>query len=170
MRFYSKPRLIISIIIGIAISVASAIVIYRDQIKDADSKEKIEIAKAYVEKVIGEKGEDRFLSYGKAYEAVGEIRSIIRLSGYNEIIAVSKININLPEGNMRAGIVESSKKAYKTTGEVTTKAILIGIFSPILTIPFSLLIIFLVIFIPTLLWHFILDRINELSKSIQGKR
>ena len=170
MRFYSKTKLIISIIVGIAVSGTVAITIYVVQIKTANTNAEIMHVKYQVQGLINKLYREEVTYEEILRIGIYEGRTSSYLSNYNLSIANAKYNIRTKGYHDDPVTIKESKKSYRTKRRVITTAILVGVFSPILTIPFCMSVIFLVIFIPNFLWHFILDRISELSKSIQGKR
>ena len=88
------------------------------------------------------------------------------LSRHNLSIAKARFDVRTEAHHDDPDTIKKSKKSYRTEAGVTATATLIGVFSPILTIPFSLLVLFIV----GVVWYFVLDRVNELSKAVQGRR
>ena len=88
------------------------------------------------------------------------------LSNHNREIAIAKVKVNTGKYSSDDNTIQKSIKRYKIESDVNRIAVLIGILSLVITIPFSLLILYIV----TVLWYFILNRISELSKAVQGKR
>ena len=167
MKFYSKTKFIISIVIGICLSVNLAFIVYESQIETANTNKAIEQVTTQVKALIDKLYEEGTVSYTESSKiGYSEGADYSYLSGHNLSIAKAKFDVNTKAHHDDPDTIKKSKKVYRTKSEVQTTAILVGFFSPILTIPFCLLVPFIV----SVIWYFVLDRINEMSNAIQGKR
>ena len=167
MQFYSKTKLIISIVIGISLSVTMAFVVYHIQMESVNTKKEIEQVKTQVQDLIDKLYKEGNVSYMESSKiGYDEGMRYSYLSSHNLLIAIAKFNVKTKAYHDDPETIRNSKKAYRTKSRVTTTAVLLGLLSPIITIPSILL----VVFILTITWYFILNRIDELSKAIQGKR
>lgn len=165
--FFSKTRLILSIIIGLLLSVQIASVIYSDLMKTADSDKNIRSLKGEVANLLEKLREEGSL-YRDEKDKIGKVgnrHSFQYVTSHNRNIALAKVNSNL-EGYEDSHTINLSKKSYRTEKWVNNITWVIAISGLIITIPFGLLILYVV----TVVWFFILNRISELSNAIQGKR
>lgn len=166
-KFYTKTRCIISSVIGILLSTIIGGMYYSDQIDTADTKEEIIRVEKHVADLLNILGEGSLKwsdidSIGKksGYYGQGYSRRNIYLSNYNREIAMARVKVETTKYSSHLNTIERSQKEYKIESDVIRIAVLIGIVSVLITIPFSLLIFYIV----TILWYFILNRISELSQ------
>lgn len=176
--FFSKTRFILSIIIGILLStMIVGMGYYYSYIDTADTKEDITRVEKHVAELLNSLSEGSlqwsdidnigmnpdFLDLG--HSRLGR-KLLSYLSDYNRQIAMARVKVKTSKYLSDPNTIEQSHKKYKIRSEVLINAVFIGFLSLILTIPFSLLMLYIV----TVLWGFILNRISELSNAIQGKR
>ena len=162
-KFYTKTRCIISSVIGILLSMIIAGIYYSAEIDTADTKEEIVRIEKHVADMLNtlyEGGSLKWSDINNIYDRNSY------LSNYNRRIARARVKVKTSEYSNDFNTIEQSLKKYKIESNVIRTAVLIGIVSLIITIPFSLLILYIV----TVIWYFALNRISELSKAIQGKR
>ena len=167
-KFYTKVRCIISSIIGILLSTIIAGMYHSDQIDKANTEEEIIRVEKHVADLFNTLREGSLTwndidNIGKnpGYYSQRYSRSTGYLSNYNREIAMARVKVETTEYSNDLNTIEQSLKKYKIESDVIRTAVLIGIVSLIITIPFSLLILYIV----TVIWYFILNRISELSKA-----
>ncbi len=177
-KFYTKARCIISSVIGILLSTIIAGGYYSGQIDTADTKEEIIRVEKHVADLLNTLSEGSLtwsdidnIGYDGSPRSIGSgnwryPRWKGYLSNYNRQIAMARVKVKTSEYSSDLNTIEQSLKEYKTESDVVKIAVLIGILSLVITIPFSLLILYIV----TVIWYFVLNRISELSKAVQGKR
>ncbi len=172
-KFYTKTRCIISSVIGVLLSTIIGGMYYSDQIDTVDTKEEIIRVEKHVADLLNTLSEGSLKwsdidSIGKKSGYYGQRypRRNSYLSNYNREIAMARVKVETTKYSSDLNTIERSQKEYKIESDVIRIAVLIGIGSVLITIPFSLLIFYIV----TILWYFILNRISELSQAIQGKR
>ncbi len=208
--FFSKTRLILSIIIGLLLSVPIVSLVNSVLMETADPDWRIRLLKGEVanllelldginfnlleaqtleeaaaatddinrylqllEQALEEADTDARISYVKLLEAmdVSHFRDEIdkmgqHVTSHNRNIALAKVKINLKRYQEDRDTINLSKKSYRTEKWVNNITWVIAISGLIITIPFGLLMLYVV----TVVWFFILNRISELSNAIQGKR
>ena len=170
-KFYTKARCIISSVIGILLSTIIAGMYYSDQIDTANTEEEIIRVEKHVADLFNTLREGSLTwndidNIGKNRYRQSYSGSTGYLSNYNREIAMARVKVETTEYSNDLNTIEQSLKKYKIESDVIRTAVLIGIVSFIITIPFSLLILYIV----TIIWYFVLNRISELSKAVQGKR
>ena len=191
--FFSKTRLILSIIIGLYLSLLIASLVYSVLIETADSNENIYELKgdvAYLLDRLKEEGGEFallleakpemglkqlleaqvFSNFQDEIAKVGMRNSRQYVSSHNRNIALAKVKINLKRYQEDRDTINLSKKSYRTEKWVIKITWIIAICGLIITIPFGLLMLSVVTVVATAVWFFILNRISELSNAIQGKR
>ncbi len=222
--FFSKTRLILSIIIGILLSVLIASLVNSVLMVTADNDENIHTLKGDVANLLAAEAMDdinrlnmlnmletqaleeaaattddlnRYLQLLEAQaleeaaattddlkglildieaRAISNFRDEIDKIGtrnsrryvtlHNRNIALAKVKINLKGYQEDRDTINLSQKSYRSEKWVNNITWVIAICGLIITIPFSLLMLYVV----TVVWFFILNRISELSNAIQGKR
>lgn len=172
-KFYTKARGIISSVIGILLSTIIAGMFYSGQIDTADTEEEIIRVEKHIGDLLNTLSEGSLTwsdidNIGKNPRYYGQryARWSGYLSNYNREIAMAKVKVKTTEYSGDFNTIEQSLKKYKKRSDVIGMTVLIGILSLIITIPFSLLMLYIV----TVIWYFALNRISELSNAVQGKR
>lgn len=206
--FFSKTRLILSIIIGLYLSLLIASLIGSVLMKAADDDWDIRLLKGEVANLL-EKHKEKMIIYN--YRSIiekdpemeknpfsqafrkkwvetfhSEIDAIGRhVTSHNRNIARAKFiakfmaqvyedtiirNASKGDLNWNHDTINLSKKSYRTEKWVIKITWVIAICGLIITVPFGLLMLYVVIVVATAVWFFILNRISELSNAIQGKR
>ena len=170
--FFSKIRLILSIIIGLLLSLLIANLVNSVLMKTADRDENIRSLKGDVAILLEKMGDNPFPKvrpdpdYRDEIDKIGKGMSLQYVSSHNRNIALAKVKINLKRYQEDSDTINLSKKSYRTEKWVIKITWIIAICGLIITIPFGLLLLYVV----TAVWFFILNRISELSNAIQGKR
>ena len=172
-KFYTKARCIISIVIGILLSTIIVGLYYSEEIDTADTKEEIMHVEKHVADLLNTLREGSLkwsdidnIGTKPRYSARSYSRWRSYLSNYNREIAMARVKVKTSEHSNDLNTIEQSLKKYRIKSDVIRTAVLIGIVSLFITIPFSLLILYIV----TVIWYFVLNRISELSNAVQGKR
>ena len=192
--FFSKTRLILAIIIGLYLSPLIAFLVSSSVlIETADDDWDIRLLKdevAYLLDRLKEEGGEFallleakpemgleqlleakvFSNFQDEIAKVGMRNSQQYVSSHNRNIALAKVMVNLKRYQGDHDTINLSKKSYRTEKWVIKITWIIAICGLIITIPFGLLVLYVVIGVATAVWFFILNRISELSNAIQGKR
>ncbi len=148
-KFYTKARCIISSVIGILLSTIIAGMYYSDQIDTANTEEEIIRVEKHVADLFNTLREGSLTwndidNIGKNRYRQSYSRSTGYLSNYNREIAMARVKVETTEYSNDLNTIEQSLKKYKIESDVIRTAVLIGIVSFIITIPFSLLILYIV--------------------------
>ncbi len=192
--FFSKTRLILAIIIGLYLSLLIASLVSSSVLmKTADDEWDIRLLKgdvAYLLDRLKEEGgefallleakpemgleqlleAEVFSNFQDEIAKVGMRNSQQYVSSHNRNIALAKVMVNLKRYQGDRDTINLSKKSYRTEKWVIKIGWIIAICGLIITIPFGLLVLYVVTGVATAVWFFILNRISELSNAIQGKR